>query len=108
MITNIDVHTFHSFAVRYFVSKAFTDGGIRDILLKKIQSRQEIPSYNIIVTDECQDYSIVKIISEKESLVIYDDFGVKRKDIIFRQKNIGPTGETGEIQTKNESSRRSN
>ena len=54
-ITNIDVHTFHSFAVRYFVSNAFTDGGIRDILLKKIQPIKEIPCYNIIVIDECQD-----------------------------------------------------
>ena len=54
-INNLDVHTFHSFAVKYFLPNAFTDEGIRDIILKNIKSIQEIPCYDIVVIDECQD-----------------------------------------------------
>ena len=54
-IDNLDVHTFHSFAVKYFLPIAYTDDGIREILIKKIEPVYEIPSYDIVVIDECQD-----------------------------------------------------
>ena len=54
-VNNLDVHTFHSFAVKYFLPIAYTDDGIRDILMKKLQPLYELPCYDIVVIDECQD-----------------------------------------------------
>jgi hypothetical protein len=54
-ITNIEVHTYHSFAVKYFLPSAYTDTGIRKILREKMTLSQEIPHYDILVLDESQD-----------------------------------------------------
>jgi hypothetical protein len=54
-LQNIKVHTFHSLAVKYYLSSANTDSGIRYILYNKLEPRQEIPKIDILVIDENQD-----------------------------------------------------
>ena len=68
-ITNIEVHTYHSFAVKYYASDACTDTGLRKVVSELSssttstadtmnaveQERRTVPQYNILVLDECQD-----------------------------------------------------
>jgi hypothetical protein len=54
-IKNLDVHTYHSMAVKYYYSSAYTDTGIRYILANKVAPRIHIPKKDIIVIDEAQD-----------------------------------------------------
>ena len=54
-ITNIEIHTYHSFAVKYYSGNAFTDTGIRQILCTDKANDVGIPQYDIVVIDECQD-----------------------------------------------------
>jgi hypothetical protein len=54
-LTNLDVHTFHSFAVKHYTDEAAVDTGIRHLLTANLSPRHPIPSYDIIVLDECQD-----------------------------------------------------
>jgi len=61
-ITNVEVHTFHSLAVRYFLPSANTDTGLRKILYKQLPLT--IPdtlslSYDVVALDECQDMSFL-------------------------------------------------
>ena len=54
-LENIEVHTYHSLAVKYFISTAFTDTGIREILNTGILPIVDFPQFDIVVLDECQD-----------------------------------------------------
>lgn len=54
-LENIEVHTYHSLAVKYFIPTAFTDTGIREILNTGILPAIDLPPFNIVVLDECQD-----------------------------------------------------
>ena len=54
-LTNIEVHTFHSLAVKYFQSNAFTDTVLREILYNKLQPQTVISNFDIVILDECQD-----------------------------------------------------
>lgn len=54
-LNNLHVHTYHSLAVKYFHSSAFTDTGIRHIINKSLSPRIHIPKKDIIVIDESQD-----------------------------------------------------
>ena len=59
-LTNIEVHTYHSFCVKYFSKDAFTDTGIRNFLYDDDKSSlmndaPPIPPYDIVVLDESQD-----------------------------------------------------
>ena len=81
-VDNVDVHTFHSFAVKYFLSSSYTDEGIRDIIINNINSIQDIPSYDIIVIDECQDLTplyyrfvvyFLSLIKNKVQMIILGD-----------------------------------
>ena len=56
---NIEVHTYHSLAVRYFSGEAFTDTGIRHILSRHIEPREPMPAYDIVVLDETQDMTFL-------------------------------------------------
>ena len=42
-ISNLDIHTYHSLAVKYYNSSAYTDTGIRHILTHNTKSRIHIP-----------------------------------------------------------------
>jgi hypothetical protein len=58
-IANLDVHTYHSMAVKYYNAGAYTDTGIRDILLKKVVPRIRIPKKDVVVIDEAQDMTFL-------------------------------------------------
>lgn len=53
-IDNIDIHTFHSLAVRFYDKECYTDDKIIKVLSKNIQPRT-IKKYDIIIIDEVQD-----------------------------------------------------
>lgn len=54
-IGNLDVHTYHSMAVKYYHSSAHTDTGLRNILATKMKPRIRVPKKDVIVIDEAQD-----------------------------------------------------
>lgn len=58
-LSNLEVHTYHSFAVKYYSSDAHTDTGIRQMLRLNMQSRKPIPRVDIVVLDECQDMTLL-------------------------------------------------
>lgn len=58
-IKNLDVHTFHSLAVKYYYPSAYTDTGIRYILHNNLPPVTPIPKINILVLDEAQDMTFL-------------------------------------------------
>jgi hypothetical protein len=58
-LQNIEVHTYHSFAVKYYSSIAHTDTGIRQILREQLLPRTPVPVCDILVLDECQDMTLL-------------------------------------------------
>ena len=58
-IENIEVHTFHSLAKKYYMLSAHTDTAIRYILFNNIKPRISIPTFKMIVLDETQDMSFL-------------------------------------------------
>lgn len=81
-ISNIDVHTYHSLGVKYFLSKAHTDSGLRHILQNRLNTTTLIPKYDIVVIDECQDMSplyfqfvqyFLRMMNNKIQIVILGD-----------------------------------
>ena len=67
-LENIEVHTYHSFAVKYFFRNAHTDTGIRHLLYSKpskdedmsdLEIYPDIPPFDIVVLDETQDMTLL-------------------------------------------------
>jgi hypothetical protein len=58
-ITNMKVHTFHSLAVRYYLSTSYTDTGIRYIILKDLPPVIKLPKFDVFVLDEAQDMTFL-------------------------------------------------
>lgn len=58
-ITNIEVHTFHSIAVKYYVLSAHTDTALRHILYNNTPPRIKIPPFELLVLDEAQDMTFL-------------------------------------------------
>lgn len=58
-IHNLNVHTFHSLAVRYYSDTAMTDTGIRNILLNNLPPNSPINTIDLLVIDEAQDMTIL-------------------------------------------------
>jgi len=58
-LKNINVHTFHSLAVKYYYPTAYTDNGIRYVLYNKLPPIRPIDKFDILVLDETQDMSLV-------------------------------------------------
>jgi hypothetical protein len=56
-IQNLEVHTFHSLAVKYYSHDAYTDDGMRRILNNNKPSIYKIRPIDIFVLDETQDMS---------------------------------------------------
>jgi len=54
-LKNIEVHTYHSFAVKYYSASAHTDTGIRQMLRETTNSKRPIELFDIVVLDEAQD-----------------------------------------------------
>lgn len=71
-IKNLDVFSYHSFCVKYYYDKCYTDDGILYIIKNNIKINKNI-NYDIIILDEAQDicplyYELVlKIISENKT-----------------------------------------
>ena len=85
-LKNLEVHTYHSFAVKYYSDVAHTDTGIRQILREKMSPRNPIPLVDIVVLDESQDMTmlyfelIIKMIHDmcsKENPYMVDDYKVQ-------------------------------
>lgn len=53
-ISNIDIHTFHSLAVRYYDKECYTDDKIIKVLSQNIAPKIE-KKYDILIIDEVQD-----------------------------------------------------
>ena len=53
-IKNIEVHSYHSFCVKYYNNKCFTDTTIKKIIKNKSKPLKTF-NYNLIVLDEGQD-----------------------------------------------------
>jgi hypothetical protein len=58
-LENLEVHTYHSFAVKYYSDVAHSDTGIRQILREKMTPRKPIPPVDIVVLDESQDMTLL-------------------------------------------------
>jgi superfamily I DNA/RNA helicase len=58
-ISNLDIHTYHSLAVKYYNSSAYTDTGIRHILTHNTPPRIHIPKKDVVVIDEAQDMTFL-------------------------------------------------
>jgi ATP:corrinoid adenosyltransferase len=63
-ITNIEVHSYHSFCVKYYDKKCFRDNEIKKVIDEKKQVKTAI-NYDLIILDEAQDitplyYSLIR------------------------------------------------
>jgi hypothetical protein len=58
-LKNVTVNTFHSLAVKYYDSTAYTDTGIRYILFNDIKPKRKMDIFDILVLDEAQDMSFL-------------------------------------------------
>ena len=82
-LSNIHVHTYHSFSVKYYAENGHTDTGIRQIVRQDTSPRTKIPPADLIVLDESQDMTflyfqlIVKMardMSTKFQLLVLGDY----------------------------------
>jgi len=82
-LANIEIHTYHSFSVKYYALDAHTDTGIRNIIGRDTKSRQQIPEIDLLVIDESQDMTflyfqlVVKMIRDsgkRVQLLILGDY----------------------------------
>lgn len=58
-INNVQIHTYHSLAVKYYNRLAYEDLIMRDILNTDAKPINKIPIFNIIVLDETQDMTLL-------------------------------------------------
>jgi hypothetical protein len=58
-IKNVEVHTYHSLANKYFLSTAHTDIHLRQIIRNNPPPIHELPTCDIVVLDEVQDCSLL-------------------------------------------------
>jgi hypothetical protein len=71
-VFNLEIHTYHSFCVKYYDSNCFTDSMIKSILINKNISKK-IFNYDLIIIDEAQDINylyyelICKIFKENQN-----------------------------------------
>jgi hypothetical protein len=81
-IDNVEIHTYHSLAVKNYDPNCFTDTGIIDVLEKNKPIKNEIPKYDIIVIDEVQDmtpnyyeliYKFMSDINFKSNILVLGD-----------------------------------
>jgi hypothetical protein len=85
-INNIDVHSYHSFCVKYYYNKCYNDDAIIYIINKKLKPQITI-KYNILILDEAQDICplyyelILKIIYNNTKLLKICILGDKYQSI---------------------------
>jgi len=72
-IENLEIHTYHSFAVKYYSPNAHTDFELRKIIRASSPPLVSIPEYDFIICDETQDMTLLyyrfvtKIIKDSET-----------------------------------------
>jgi hypothetical protein len=57
-ITNLEIHTYHSLAVKYYLPNAYNDEGITNILAINLPLTTTCPPLDFIFMDEAQDMTI--------------------------------------------------
>jgi hypothetical protein len=68
-IQNMEVHSFHSFCVKYYKHNCFTDYELLQVLKNNLRPKKSL-AYDMVIVDECQDVSptyyelICKIVSD--------------------------------------------
>ena len=105
-LSNMEIHSYHSFCVKYYNSKCFTDYGIIDVLESDASTVvKPIPKYDIVIIDEAQDVcplyyrlicKILKVCNEARLCILGDKnqsiYGFKDSDeryIIYADKLFG-------------------
>lgn len=83
-IKNIEIHSYHSFCVKYYDHKCFTDSIINKIINKKNNPLREF-NYDLIVLDEAQDIS--SLYYELICKIYKDNNSPSAKICIFGDKN---------------------
>lgn len=58
-INNVEIHTYHSLAVKYYNRSAHEDSKMRNIITTNTKPIHKIPNFNIIVLDETQDMTLL-------------------------------------------------
>lgn len=58
-LENINVQTFHSLCVKYYLLSAYSDTGIRYVVYNDLPPRLKIPPIEILVCDEAQDMTFL-------------------------------------------------
>ena len=58
-IYNLEIHTYHSLAVKYYDPKAYEDHMMREVVNKNKIPTRKIARYDIIVLDEVQDMTLL-------------------------------------------------
>jgi len=59
LLTNIDVHTYHSLAVMYYSKGAYTDIKMQEVVERYQEPIKELINYDILVLDEIQDMTFL-------------------------------------------------
>jgi hypothetical protein len=81
-IENLEIHTYHSFALKYYMPHGHTDADLQNMIQVNTPPKQGVPHFDIIVIDESQDmtqlyyHTVDKYISEsdgKQTLLILGD-----------------------------------
>jgi hypothetical protein len=83
-INNIEVHSYHSFCVKYYNNQCFTDTIIRQLLKKKTEPLKTF-NYDLIVLDEAQDITILYY--ELVCKIYKDNKNLNTQMCIFGDKN---------------------
>lgn len=58
-LPNLEVHTYHSLAVRYYSPQAHDDTTLRALVRTDMRPRDTLPRYHILVLDESQDMTLL-------------------------------------------------
>jgi len=81
-INNIDIYTYHSIGLKYYLESGYTDVELAKIITNNMVLKFKLPSYDIIVIDETQDMTmlyfslvkkIIKDLNNKIILIILGD-----------------------------------
>lgn len=57
-LTNIEIHSYHSLAVKYYSQAAYRDKGINAIIKKNYKIKRQ-PNFDIVIVDETQDMTLL-------------------------------------------------
>jgi nucleoside-triphosphatase THEP1 len=58
-INNLEIHTYHSLAVKYYHENGHDDNVINNIIKNDVVTKRNIPKYDIVVIDETQDMTLL-------------------------------------------------